>query len=216
MERAFSLAYIKKNNLITKGRDIYEFGVYKGKSMVHIHKELEKQNLEVHKVYGFDSFVGLPSEAKKVPIRKGWIPGQFSAVEYFENDNIQSIIKILKKKLAFSKIAIEIIPGFFKDVLNKNLVEKYKFKPACFVEIDVDLYISAYQVLDFLVKNGLIVKDTIIAYNDWGGVEEFKGGESKAHKEITEKYGITAKEIFNYGIWPNTSKAFIIKEIRKE
>ena len=53
-------------------------------------------------------------------------------------------------------------------------------KPAFWVDLDVDLYISTVQVLDFMFKNHLIVPTTLVSFDDWGATKEFEGGESLA------------------------------------
>ena len=87
-------------------------------------------------------------------------------------------------------------------------------KPAAYVDIDVDLYKSTVLALDFLFRNKLIQVGTLIGYHDWGGLEEFTGGESLAHKELTEKYGVVCEEIFRQGEGLHVQKIFrVVKKL---
>jgi len=96
---------------------------------------------------------------------------------------------------------------------------KSNLKPAFWVDIDVDLYISTIQILDFMFQNKLIVPETLVSFDDWAGTEEYKGGESLAWKEMCEKYSVSVKDILSvkYGN-PQTpdfhwKKVFIVETI---
>jgi len=67
-------------------------------------------------------------------------------------------------------------------------------KPALIVDCDVDLYISAYQCLDWMFTVGLIVPGTIVYYDDVSVIKE-EAGELKAHLEITEKFAVTWRRL---------------------
>ena len=66
-------------------------------------------------------------------------------------------------------------------------------RPALFVDIDCDLYSSAYQGLDWMFQNRLIAQGTIIGYDDWGIRGDF--GEKRAHREIAAKYNATFRAV---------------------
>ena len=51
---------------LANGGDIYEFGVYRGKSLIEILTIFKSHGLPYKHAHGFDSFVGLPSEAEGV------------------------------------------------------------------------------------------------------------------------------------------------------
>jgi hypothetical protein len=83
------------------------------------------------------------------------------------------------------------------------------------VDIDVDLYSSTITVLDFMFRNNLIGKGTLLFYDDWGGSKGFEtlsSGESRAHKEMLEKYNKIAREILSIGdSFPNVHKIFEVQ-----
>eukprot|EP00933_Yihiella_yeosuensis_P079945 TRINITY_DN9335_c0_g1_i5.p1 TRINITY_DN9335_c0_g1~~TRINITY_DN9335_c0_g1_i5.p1 ORF type:complete len:132 (-),score=21.13 TRINITY_DN9335_c0_g1_i5:522-917(-) len=81
--------------------------------------------------------------------------------------------------------------------------------PAFYVDIDCDLYTSAYAALDFLFANQIAQVGTIIGYDDWWTlpcrffhkknnegkrmkrqVSPLDVGEGLAHATIAEKYGV--------------------------
>ena len=48
---------------------------------------------------------------------------------------------------------VHFVPGFFKDSLTTNIVNKLNLTGAGFINIDVDLYCSTLEVLEFLISN---------------------------------------------------------------
>ena len=210
-QRQFVAHYIKDNNIDVANKDIYEFGVYTGGSFMKFQRLLIELQIECHSIYGFDSFIGLSESEGMFDI------GSFNALTSFKVNSINKVIEILKQQISFSNIPTHFIPGFFKDVLNETLMKQYSFKPAIFVDIDVDIYSATIECLEFLFQNNLIEKGTLIAYDDWGAFKEFKGGESKAHYELMQKYNVITEEIFCYqspNHFNSVQKVFIVKEIK--
>lgn len=209
-QRQFAIKYAKDNNIDLRDKDIYEFGIWVGHSLVEIRKHMIEHGLTCHNMYCFDSFIGLPHYEPGTP--RNWKKGSYSAVDEFGINTVQQAIQALNKKISFSPIPTHFIPGFFKDSLNKKLLSKYDFKPAFYIDVDVDLYSSAIECLDFMFSNNLVQPGTLIGYDDWGGTEEYKGGESKAHTEIMAKYNIAAELVHTDGdARPCIRKVFIIK-----
>jgi|TARA_B110001469_G_scaffold51374_1_gene49901 hypothetical protein len=68
-------------------------------------------------------------------------------------------------------------------------------KPALLVDVDVDLYISAYQCLDWMFTHRLIVPGTVVYYDDVKEVKAEDGGELAAHEEITAKYSVNWRKV---------------------
>ena len=86
------------------------------------------------------------------------------------------------------------------------------FRPALYVDIDVDLYSSTYQALEWLAQFGLLVPGTIIGYDDW--VTGGENGEQRAHKDILEKFPKLRMAPYTspgYSHWPG---CFIVTETR--
>lgn len=176
--------------------DIYEFGVYGGKSLSILIRDLKTVGIQYGKIFGFDSFIGLPEEDEntKKPNNYGkdiWARGEFSSINLFKNNDIDYIKEYIRKKTDYIPILIE---GFFDKTLNEEIVKKYDMKKASYINIDCDLYISAYQALDFIFKYNLWQPGTVIRYDDWYGISSDMG-EIKAHNEIMLKYGIKCENL---------------------
>ena len=180
--------FIKKNFNKLKG-DIYEFGVYKGKSLISTALLLKKLKSK-KKIYGFDSFSGFPSfdkydyinyfdrlyKRKKISTnqykliklnrlittklsKKTNQPGQISTSEKFSKTSLRN----LKKKIrSLGLDNIILVKGNFNKTVSKHFNSKKKRKIfAC--NLDCDLY-SGYKVTlpkiwKNLVPNGIIHLD---------------------------------------------------------
>ena len=84
-------------------------------------------------------------------------------------------------------------------------------RPALYVDIDTDIYVSTYQALDWLCANKLLVPGSIIGYDDfkWGlnlskkgaktkGAAQVVDGEARAHDEVlVKKYGLKMDKLGN-------------------
>lgn len=191
--------------------DIYAFGVCSGKS-VREYTSLIPDNV-YNKIYGFDSFMGLPKDDTEPLWQECWAEGNFdSQKETNSNSPIEASKKI--EDYVDNKKYIPII-GFYEDSLKDALVSSLDLKPALIVDIDVDLYSSTITTLDFMLRNKLITRGTLLFYDDWGGskgFETFSSGESRAHKEMFEKYDKTAREIFVIGTeFPQVQKVFLVE-----
>lgn len=201
---------------------LYEFGVYSGESMIDIQNLYNDKGINIEAFYGFDSFEGMPEETAEPLAQEGWAKGKFNACERFKaespldcsNKVIDHILKECKFQCAQT---IRMIPGFFEDTLVDDLVQRCKMKPAAFVDLDADIYSSTLTALDFMCRNKLIVPGTLLAYDDWGGTpgwETMADGESRAHKEITEKYKMTTTHLVQFGnTFPHVQKLFIVESI---
>lgn len=160
---------------------VYQFGVLDGESLQ-----------EFRKVYpftlfwGFDSFKGLPRTEKDIKI-ENWHEGQFSTT-YSLDDLVGKVGQPVK-----------FIEGFYNESLIPGLNIANNMQPAEFIDIDVDLYISAVQALDWVFSSGIAVRGTIIGYDDWWfipctpkghNLHPLETGEGKAHYEMTRKHGV--------------------------
>ena len=66
----------------------------------------------------------------------------------------------------------------------------HPFSPALYVDVDVDLYSSSFEALDWLFVNGIIQEGTIIGYDDW--IHGGQHGQQAVHRDIVIKYNVTA------------------------
>lgn len=174
--------------------DVYEFGVYTGGTLRDTISQLKSNKIKFNHVYGFDSFEGLPQETNNMIIEGDhWKVGAFSACDALKIWDWNILHKQILQTIGHEEDTT-LIKGYFSESLTQKLVMTHNFRPALFVHIDVDLYISTIQVLEWMVKNKLLIKNTIIRYDDILKVPE-NTGELLAHSQICEKYNIKYSRI---------------------
>lgn len=173
--------HIKDLNLL-EGLDVYEFGVYGGGSLSFLARELQREQIKVNRIWGIDNFIGLPSSEAI------WKKGDYNAQNLFNSEEAAEWIQFILKTYVDDRITI--IKSQFNE-LSEYTVAIRRMKPASYVNIDCDLYYSCKDVLEFLHNNKLMIKGTIIKYDDWN--EDF--GEAIAHKEICKKYNLKFKRL---------------------
>jgi hypothetical protein len=166
--------YMRENLQQIKNKDglFLEFGVAGGDSLRFLNKYLPNQ-----KIYGFDSFEGLPDEWAS------WPKGHFKCkIPNFNSDNIELKIGMFDKTL----------PSF---------LESHK-EHISFVHIDCDLYESTKYVLeqlkDRLIAGSILCFDEIITLFDSDFAEACFNGEFKAFIEFVVKYDINYEILSHY------------------
>jgi len=148
-----------------------EFGVFEAKSITLIAEMITPK-----KVYGFDSFVGLPED---------WDRG----------DTVYKKGHFALKELPKVPYNVNLIEGFFEDSI-PVWKEKYSGEIS-FIHIDVDLYSSTKTILtelDSQIKAGTIL--CFDEYCDWtnsGIYDAWEEGEYKALKEWGRECELIAK-----------------------
>lgn len=196
--------------------DIYEFGVFTGGSIEFLIKDITVVDVPIRKIFGFDSFEGIPEEKLDKLNREEWQQGFCSAAKTL-NCTKEKAIKYVEERLFPLHNNICLISGFWDEVLTDDIVNKYDMKTASYIDIDGDIYTSAILALDFMFRNKLVVPGTLIGYDDWGGSlehsKEFESGESKAHKEMMEKYSVNAELLYKVGQPPHIQTLFKVKTI---
>ena len=151
------LNYVFENMLFEHKHDTLwlEFGVFHAETINYI------SNFTKNKVYGFDSFEGLPEKW-----RDGFEKGCFNM-----NGDLPQVNE-----------NVVLIKGFFEDTLSGFLNSMNK--KVSFVHIDCDLYSSTKHVLnnliDFLDNECIIVFDELVNYPGFDG----ETGELKAFYEF--------------------------------
>ena len=164
------LSLLKKTEGI-KG-DVIELGIASGATtimMAHFLKQINSKR----KIYGCDTFEGLPYEDKFSKQSSKNLIGEFS-------HSLDFVHAKIKKFNVDDKIIL--VKGLFEDTLYSELAEK-QFS---FVFIDCDLYDATKYSLDFvwprLSKNGFII------FDNYGGgarnLERGTWGETKAADEF--------------------------------
>jgi len=133
-----------------------EFGVGNGTSIKHL------SSLTTNKIYGFDSFTGLPED---------WTDGHNKG--HFACD--------LPTDMPSN---VELVVGLFNDSLPKFL--KTHTDQVGFVHIDCDLYSSTKTVLDLL--NDRLLNNTIIIFDEFYGYAGWEKHEYLAFNEFLKTY----------------------------
>lgn len=189
--------------------DIYEFGVFGGNSMIELDRIHSRYNVPIRKLIGFDSFDGIPKEFAE-PVQALWDPDRSN---YFKAFNAQKLLGVATVPEAVAAVRrfvesgmvsnseLVLVPGFYEDSLTDSLALELNLGKAAFVDIDCDIYTSSIQALSWLFRNGLVDSGTYVAYDDWGGTpgyQELLDGESRAHREITEQYGVEWEVVATY------------------
>ncbi len=176
IERAFEIARnLNGHNSIG---DYYEFGLYKGYTFYIAYRTAERLGLGQTRFYGFDSFQGLPQVEDVDKTGGRFFEGQFSCSR-------QQVEKNLKKHgVDFNKV--QLIEGFYEDVLDKKLKKELPAGRAGVVLFDCDLYSSTRTALDWL--QGLITDKTVMVFDDWYSFTEGQEmGQQRALKEFGER-----------------------------
>ena len=151
--RRFAINEIRASGLVM------EFGVYSGNSINQI-----ADLLTDNRIYGFDSFEGLPEDW-----RTGFNRGAFSV-----------------KQLPAVRGNVELIEGLFENTLPEFLT-KHNEKVS-FIHIDCDLYSSTKCVFDLL--GARIQKDTIIVFDEYFNYPTWQNHEYRAFQEFVNEYKI--------------------------
>lgn len=144
---------------------IIECGVYKGHSITKI------ANVTKRKVYGFDSFEGLPENWDRSDMK-------------FEKGHF-SLDKILPKV----PDNVELIQGWFDDTLPR-FVENHQDEMIAFLHVDCDLYSSTKTIFDVLGNK--LQDGTIIVFDELLNYPNFDKNEIKAFYEflINSKFDV--------------------------
>jgi hypothetical protein len=182
--------------------DIYLFGVFAGQSTVEWINIFKQSGVSVDRILLFDSFQGIPKEEAE-PVQPLWDPERsgfykaFNASDYWQVSSVETAMDRFREKV-YSQVETDIelvfVPGFFEDSLTDDIVIDKQLRPAYIVDVDVDIYTSAKQAMDWLIRNDLLLENvTQVGYDDWGGTPGYMkhlDGESRAHKELSDQYGL--------------------------
>ena len=141
-----------------------EFGVFKGETINFIANEIE------NKVYGFDSFEGLP---------EFWRDG-FPKGEFFLNELPRVSKNVTLVKGWFDKT----IPIFLKDRPSNQIA---------YLHIDCDLYKSTKTVFELL--KDFIVSGTVIVFDEYFNYPNWEQHEFLAFQEFIETHNLNYRYI---------------------
>ncbi len=152
LERAFHLAH----KIFPNGGSCFEFGVFRGTSYAYQAEQIKKY-FPSSSIIGFDSWQGLPEETEGVWIPERHAPGEYAAPKDEVLRKLQ-LIGITPDEKQF-----RLIDGFYSDSLVPAL--RKSFDPLIFVNIDVDIYSSTIELLDFIEP--LLQTGVVLYWDDW-------------------------------------------------
>lgn len=138
---------------------VLEFGVFSGRTINHIAGLLPDR-----RVYGFDSFEGLPEDW-----RPGFPRGAFST-------NAPNV--------AYN---VDLIVGWFDQTLRSFVAGKVS-EPIALLHVDCDLYSSTRTIFDLLGDH--IVPGTIIVFDEYFNYPEWRKHEFQAFQEFVAARGL--------------------------
>jgi O-methyltransferase len=193
--------------------DIFEFGVYTGRSLALLSYFHEKSKQSIHKIdfnrniVGFDSFDGLP-ESDNHP---RWKKNMFGVNHSYHptckiGDKVTpDTIYHLFETYNLPKPNIEV--GDFSHTIDYVIPSKYK--KAAMVHIDCDLYESTKMVLNKI--SPIIQEGTLLVFDDWFN---FKGNKNKGEQKAFYEYfnGQIKWNYIEYQTYATFGKSFIITD----
>lgn len=193
------IARVGRDNL----GDYLEFGVYNGTSLVSTFRETQAMGLAGMRLFGFDSFEGLPAAAATDDEGK-WKPGAWRS----ELEFTQAVLDAEQ----VDRARVFLVPGWFSETCNAETAHRYNIAKASVIMVDCDIYTSAKEALDFCAP--LIADEALVLFDDWntGGLAARGLGERKAFEEWLAEWGCFAAEPF--GTYRAKSETFMVTRTR--
>ena len=181
--------------------DYFEFGVCHGSSIRLIYTELCRAGLDHVRLFGFDSFEGLPADDEGE-----WAAGSYSA----DYDTVRKSLD----EYGVSWDRVSLIKGFYSDTLTDGLIVEHNMQKASLIMVDCDMYSSSIEALNFCLP--LIQDDAVIIFDDWNPLAKKNKGEKRAFDEFLSKNpDITAVESGNYDYNPGDLHGKVFRVSRR-
>lgn len=177
----------------------FEFGCHSARTFSAAARSAALLEMNDTEFYAFDSFEGLPETSKEED-------GIFETGEF--NTSIELFKKIVSRKGGLHVKDEHIITGFYENSLTSEL--QSRLPHVGIVHIDVDLYSSTIEVLNFLKP--LLVEGSVILFDDWYCFPPSKDmGEKKALNEFCNE-----NKEFEFESWKAYStfgKSFFVTKV---
>lgn len=183
--------------------DYLEFGVYNGTSLVSAFRETEAMGLTHIRLFGFDSFQGLPPAAATDDEGK-WKPGAWRSELEFT--------KAVLEAEGVDQRRVTLVPGWFSDTCTPDTARRFKISKASVIMVDCDIYTSTKECLNFAAP--LIADQALMLFDDWhtGNLAAKHLGERKAFEEWLAEWGCFKAEPF--GSYRQKSETFMVTRLR--
>ena len=171
------------------GGDVYEFGV--GRYATGLRQLADLFNNTGARLWGFDTFAGIPAEEEGVTNIAA-----FAAGEMAPSESVAETVRRFERDIPTATM----VPGPFNETLSSpRLARDRRMRPATLVDLDADLYSSTRDALRWLLRSGLLVRGTVVAYDDFydiscvaaDGSEAYANhGEARAHFEFASEHRV--------------------------
>jgi len=179
--------------------DYLEFGVYNGTSLTCMYRELKASGLDHVRLIGFDSFQGLPPDAH-LEDEGRWRPGSCCS-------SLSLTTAVLEaENVDLSRVTL--VPGWFRDTLNRDTINRHEMRRASVIMIDCDVYSAAKDALNFCAP--LIDGHALLIFDEYWphGLDGKLAGERRAFAEFLDEWGCF--EAQSFGSYIRRSEAFLI------
>lgn len=181
--------------------DIFEFGVYNGNYLRRLIKGAIEQGNPFESVWGFDSWQGLPEEAEGLWLNPDWPKSAFSIYKDYDLKTDDDCVRFVCQRIDLflgnlPKPPLNFVSGFFTESLNRKLGKDLTNK-ASYIHVDVDLYISSAQCLDWIFEYGIAKEGCLFRFDDWGSTPLWSAGNSRAFMEVTNQYELVWSQLGN-------------------
>ncbi len=198
IRRAFQVAHQLHDG--QPSGDYYEFGVFRGHSLLAAQQACDELELRDTRFYGFDSFSGLPSIDGIDRKYNKFFQGQFACPK-------SAVVKALSDR-GFDWSRGELIEGVYEESLTADLKGALDFQPAMVALLDCDLYSSTRDALSWLAD--LLTNNSILMFDDWYSYDDDPQlGQQKAFAEFLENCPErTAEELWEFA---EDGKAFVVR-----
>jgi O-methyltransferase len=167
--------------------DYLEFGVFNGTSLACMHRAISEFNIPNMRLFGFDSFEGLPESANE----DEWEPGTYQMDEGYARG------WLTRRGIDWQRVVL--VKGWFSDTLNQDLIDSHSIRKASVIMIDCDAYQSAKEALWFCAP--LINERAVVFFDDWhsGDRAERGIGEREALEEFLQAHPqVVPKDLGTY------------------
>jgi hypothetical protein len=178
----FREGFLLAHENFPQGGACLEFGVASGRTYLWQVNQLISK-FPNSTLIGFDSWQGLPKETEGV-----WCPGRHAEGKFsFPKTCVVHALEIVDG-YEENKHRFRFVDGFYEESLTEEV--RKTIGKAIFINIDVDIYLSTMQLLDFVKP--LLQKGTVLYWDDWldpSDVPHASGswGEHRAWKEWSER-----------------------------
>lgn len=182
--------------------DYVEFGVYVGTSMICMHRALDAAGLDRVRLFGFDSFEGLPAAARTEGAGR-WLPGQFRSDVELTTSNL--------RRSGVPMDRVTLVPGWFEETATDDRAAQIGLRAISVAMIDCDLYSSAVTALAFCAPR--LTPLSVVFFDEWsvGAPGEQGLDERRAFGEFLAGHPeFHAEEVDDLGRYKDVSRAFVL------